>query len=169
MGALAEQGLDAPRALGPTTGAVEPVVDLGPGAEKNPLARVLAELVRTNVRRAAQRRELERLRGSIAVVADDAGSALTLRFDFGRLTVHEGIVGIPDVTLRGRSTDIEALADLPFKTRLRLPLPAPGDADGRRAVSVLWSALRGRRIKIYGLLSHPRLIYGLLRVLARSG
>lgn len=148
---------------------MEPVVDLGPGADKNPLARVLADLVRTNARRAAQRRELERLRGSVAVVADDAGSALTLRFDFGRLTVHEGIVGVPDVTLRGRSADVEALADLPFKTRLRLPLPAPGDAEGRRAVAVLWSALRGKRIKIYGLLSHPRLVFGLLRVLARRG
>ena len=148
---------------------MEPVVDLGPGAERNPLAGLLAELVRANVQRPAQRRELERLRGSFAVVADDAGSALTLRFDFGRLTVHEGIVGIPDVTLRGRSADIEALADLPFRTRLGVPLPAPGDADGRHAVSVLLSALRGRRIKIYGLLTHPRLVFGLLRVLARRG
>lgn len=148
---------------------MEPVVDLGPGADRNPLARVLADLVRSNASRSAQRRELERLRGSIAVVADDAGSALTLRFDFGRLTVHEGIVGVPDVTLRGRSADIEALADLPFRTRLGLPVAMPGDRSGRRAVMVLWSALRGRRIKIYGLLSHPRLVFRLLRVLARRG
>jgi hypothetical protein len=76
---------------------VKPVVDLAPGAEHDPLAQMFAELVRENVRDDRSRRNFDRLRASVGVVADDSGSALTLRFDFGRLTVHEGLVGIPTV------------------------------------------------------------------------
>jgi len=77
---------------------VDPVIDLSPGAEHDPLARSFAEIVRANVARDWQKSEFSRLRGAAAIVADDAGTALTLRFDFGRLTIHEGLVGTPDVT-----------------------------------------------------------------------
>lgn len=140
---------------------MEPVVDLGPGASRNELARALAELVRDNVQRDWQRREFERLRGSIGIVVDDLGSALTLRFDFGRLTVHNGLVGVPDVTIRGRSDAIRALQSLRFDTRIRLP------RVGRESRRLLTSLLRGRDLKIYGLVLHAGLVLRLLRILAR--
>jgi hypothetical protein len=142
---------------------VEPVVDLAPGAEQDPLAQMLAELVRDSVRDERSRREFDRLRASIGVVADDSGSALTLRFDFGRLTVHEGLVGIPTVTIRGMTSDIEALADLP----LGGSLPGLLGRDGRRALLEVVGALRQRRLKIYGLVLHARLVLRLLSVLSR--
>jgi hypothetical protein len=148
---------------------VEPVIDLGPGAERNPLARRLAELVQNSVRHERQRRHFEALSGSAAVVTDDASQALTLRFDFGRLTVHEGVVGIPDVTLRGDAADIERLSDLPFRTPFELPLPRLRDRAERRALALVLAAVGGRKIKIYGLLLHARFVLGLLRVLSQRG
>lgn len=148
---------------------MEPVIDLGPGAERNPLALRLAELIRNSVQRARQRRRFSALSGSAAVVTDDANQALTLRFDFGRLTVHEGIVGIPDVTLRGDAADIERLSDLPFRTPLELPVPRLGNRAERRALALALAVLAGRRIKIYGLLLHARFVLGLLKVLSQRG
>jgi hypothetical protein len=147
---------------------LQPVVDLAPGTEKNPLAQMFAELVRSNVGSAWQRREFERLRGSAAIVADDAGTALTLRFDFGRLTVHEGLVGVPDITILGSISEIEALTNLPFITRFGVPLPRLGDASGRAALSHVVKALRERDLKIYGLVFHARFVVRMLRVLSRE-
>jgi hypothetical protein len=148
---------------------LQPVVDLAPGTEKNPLAQTLAELVRANVARGWQRREFERLRGSAAIVADDAGTALTLRFDFGRLMVHEGLVGVPDITILGSTADIQALTKVPFVTRLGLPFPRPGDATGRAALLDVVRALQRRNLKIYGLVLHARFVVRLLRVLSHAG
>lgn len=145
------------------------MVDLAPGADQDPLALKLADLVQRGVERPEQRREFERLRGSVGVVVDDAGTALTLRFDYGRLTVHEGLVGVPTVTLRGSAEDIEALADLPFSSPLGVLVPNLASAQGRRRARDVLGALGGRRVKIYGLISHPRLVLRLLRVLSRSG
>jgi hypothetical protein len=148
---------------------VDPVVDLAPGTEKNPLAHRLAELVRANVARAWQRREFQRLRGSAAIVADDAGAALTLRFDFGRLTVHEGLVGVPDITILGNTADIEALTSVRFDAPFRLPLPRLRDEGGRAALLSVVRALRQRNLKIYGLVLNARFVVRLLRVLSRAG
>jgi hypothetical protein len=148
---------------------VDAVVDLAPGAEGSGLARQIAELVRQNVQRPWQKQEFDRLRGSVALVADDVGAALTLRFDFGRLTVHEGLVGVPDVTIRGGTAEIESLADLPFSERLRIPISIRADADAKRALLHVLSSLRSRRLKIYGLTLHVRLVLRFLRVLSKRG
>jgi hypothetical protein len=147
---------------------VEPVVDLAPGAEHDPLAARFADIVRGNLKNAWQEREFLRLRGSAVIFADDAGTALTLRFDFGRLTIHEGVVGIPDVTIRGPIADIEALTQLPVHGLSRLP-SVFGDRDGRAALGSVAQALRSRSLKIYGLIFHARFVMRLLRVLSRSG
>ena len=147
---------------------MEPVVDLAPGAEHDPLATRFAEIVRDNLRNAWQEREFLRLRGSAVIFADDAGTALTLRFDFGRLTIHEGVVGIPDVTIRGGIADIEALTQLPVGGLARLP-SILGRSDGRAAIGSVASALRSRSLKIYGLVFHARFVMRLLRVLSQSG
>jgi hypothetical protein len=148
---------------------MDPVVDLAPGTEGNALARRLADLVRSNLTRDWQRREFQRLRGSVAIVADDAASAVTLRFDFGRLTFHEGVVGVPDITISGTSADIESLTHMRFQGPFRLPLPRLSDGEGTSAVLGVLRALRRRDLKIYGLAFHGRFIVRLLRVLSSSG
>ena len=147
---------------------MEPVVDLAPGAEHDPLATRFAVIVRGNLKNAWQEREFLRLRGSAVIFADDAGTALTLRFDFGRLTIHEGVDGVPDVTIRGPIADIEALTQLPVHGLSRLP-SVLGDRDGRAAIGSVAQALRSRSLKIYGLIFHARFVMRLLRVLSHSG
>jgi hypothetical protein len=124
--------------------------DLAPGTEAHRLARAFADRVREGVSRdAARARVFDRLAGSVAIIADDAPTTLTLRFDFGRLTIHDGVIGVPDVTLRGHEAALEAL----------------GEA---RVVPVLGAPIV-RGVTIYGLLRHPRLVARVLYVLARSG
>lgn len=114
------------------------MVDLAPGAEHDPLARLFVELIRGASERDGQRADLTRMRGAVGVVADDAGTALTLRFDFGRVTVHEGLVGVPTITIRGASDDIAALAELPFGA---LGLPDATSSVGRGVLRQLVGAL----------------------------
>lgn len=142
---------------------MEPVVDLAPGADHDPLARQLAERVRSALERDAARRVFLQMRGAIGIVADDVDTALTLRFDFGRLTIHEGLVGVPTVTIRGATSDLEALSSLSIAGT---GVGALGDTT--RAAARVAGSLRAQRLKIYGLISHPRLVLRFLRVLARG-
>ena len=156
------------------------MIDVAPGAETLPLAASLAELVRRNIGRdAAKRAEFDRLRGAVAVVADDHRTSLTLRFDFGHLVVHTGVVGVPDITLLGPIAVLEAMAGGALRARGLLGLAwgelreggaargtdtasRGGAAKTRRAND----AMRWGDLKIYGLWTHPILVRRLLRVLS---
>lgn len=143
--------------------AVEPIVDLAPGAEHEPLAVTLAEAVRDGLGDPERRRAFERLRGAVGVVIDDAATALTLRFDFGRLTVHEGLVGVPTVTLRGPRAELEGLTRLVLVPSGVPDVTSRGGWRGlRRVARVLWA----RKLVIYGLFAHPRFVLRLLHVLS---
>jgi hypothetical protein len=163
--AARRQVLDAPPS--PRLPGEGTLIDVAPGAESLPLAASLAELVRRNIGRdAAKRAEFDRLRGAVAVVADDHPTSLTLRFDFGHLVVHTGVVGVPDITLLGPIAVLEALGAL--KARGLFPLQGL-----RGVVGLAWGELReggaGRGwgdLKIYGLWTHPILVRRLLRVLS---
>jgi hypothetical protein len=136
-----------------------PLIDVAPGGESQPLARELAELVRGNVARDTEKRkEFDRLRGAVAVVADDRPTALTLRFDFGRLVVHAGLVGVPDVTIRASTRALETLGDLRRRRLLGVTVGFTDDASGKPA---------GHHLKIYGHLTHPLLVRRLLTVLSK--
>ena len=120
------------------------MIDVAPGADSSQLATLLAELVRRNVTRdRGKRAEFDRLRGAIAVVAEDHPTALTLRFDFGRLIVHDGVVGVPDVTLRGPLSALEGLGELRART------------FGPRS-----------DLTVYGLWTHPLMVRRLFRLLS---
>jgi hypothetical protein len=149
---------------------LEPVIDLAPSAEHLPIARDLADRVRDNVLRdASKRADFNHLRGTMAVIVDDAGLALTLRFDYGRLVVHGTIVGSPDVTLRGDRAVVEALSKMPDLAPLRLPFAAFGDRHSLAALKSAVEALRAGRLKIYGLGLHPRLVFRVLRLISNGG
>ena len=82
-----------------------PDVELAPGADDNGLAYMLAGLIRQNMQAKPHKQaDFSGLDGTVAIVAEDVDVALTLRFEKGaKLTIHDGIVGIPDVTVRGLS------------------------------------------------------------------
>lgn len=120
-------------------------VELAPGAGENGLAIMMATLMSQNLEDHPERRPaFERLVGRVAIVAEDAGVALTMEMQGGRVIVHDGIVGIPDLTIRG---DSEIIADMSRMETGRFGLPDPRGEVNRAMVA----ALRKKKLRIYGL------------------
>jgi hypothetical protein len=149
---------------------VDPIIDLARGAEDDPLAVELCDRIRNNLLLKPHKlADFRGLRATVLVVAEDRGESLTLRFDHGRLTIHEGAVGVPSVTLCGDTEAIRGLADLPLSRWLKLPVVG---LFSRRAPSPLrdtLSRLANGKLLIYGLYAHPRQLLFLLRVLSADG
>jgi hypothetical protein len=142
-------------------------VVLAPGAEENGLACMLRDLVAQNVDGSPSKRsDFERLRGRVAIVADDADVGVTLDFHGGSATVHAGIAGIPDVTIRGPTDAIMALSSLPSTTPLGLPIPDPRDREAVGTVRTVLGAVRRRELRIHGLFLGLGLVARLGRVLS---
>lgn len=143
---------------------MEPLIDLAPGAENNPLAAKFAERLRQSVsENAGRERSFMSLKSTILVVPFDTGDALTLRFDLGRLVIHDGNVGVPSVTFGGPSRALANLDEL-LPARFRDLLPGP-----HGIAPALGEALRlfaSGEVKVYGLWVHPRTIYRFLRLLS---
>lgn len=148
---------------------MEPIIDLAPGAEDNPLAVELVEQVRRNVGGSSKKNhDFRTLRGSVLIVAQDTQSVLTMRFDHGRLTVHEGAVGIPSVTLCGDEQVLRDLTRLKLSTWLRFPKVISRTSGSGKGTG-LWDLARAmteQRLTVYGLFTHPRLVLCLLRVVS---
>lgn len=147
-----------------------PLIDLAPGAEDNPVAVELADLIRKNLARSPRKEaDFRSLRGSVLMVAQDLGEALTLRFDHGRLTIHDGTVGIPAVTFCGDLSALRRLTDLPLTGWLRLPVLTPFAREGRETWRHLARLFARGDLKVYGLAAHPRTVVFLLRILSVHG
>ncbi len=150
-------------------------IALAPGAENNAFATMLADLVRQNLEsKPHKRKDFDALRGTVALVADDADIALTLEFGGaeggtggGALVLHDGIKGVPDVTVRGSAESIMGLSNVPLTRLLALPLPTD-----RAALDVVRSMIRASvtgELRIHGLLGHIGLMSKLTRVMSVNG
>jgi hypothetical protein len=149
---------------------MDPIIDLAPGAEENGLAVELADRVRDNLARSPRKlADFRALRASVLMVAQDRAESFTLRFDHGRLTLHDGNVGIPSVTFCGDAEALQRLADFPLTRLFRLPLAGPLTREGRETWQHLVGLLLRGDLKVYGLLAHPRTVFHLLRVLSSHG
>lgn len=134
-------------------------IELSPGAADNGLAQMLATLLAQNLADRPERaRALERLAGRLAIVAEDADVSVTIELRRGRVVLHDGIVGIPDVTIRG---GFQEIGDLPRMERLG-PLPDPRGSVNR----ALLRALRTGALRIFGLPFGLRLLLGMGSALA---
>jgi hypothetical protein len=141
---------------------------LAPGAEENGLCGMLADLVRQNLEsKPHKRRDFDALRGSVGIVAEDAEVALTMRFEEGKLTLHDGIVGVPDVTIRGSSDSIVAMSNMPLATRFALPVAR--DAEGKQVVKDMMRAMREGSLRIHGMFLHLPMVMRLTRVMSVNG
>lgn len=137
---------------------MNPIIDLAPGADENTLAVELGDRIRIHLAERPRRLpEFRSIRATVLVVADDVGESLTLRFDHGRLTIHDGAIGVPAVTFCAAR-----------EVLLRLP-----DGPGVRWVTspvAVWrhffAPIAKGELKIYGLAAHPRLVASLLRLLS---
>ncbi len=150
---------------------MQPDVALAPGAEDNGLAIMLADLVRQNLEAKPQKLgDFEALGGTVSIVADDADVVLTLRFEKGgKLRIYDGIVGIPDVTIRGPADAILALSNMPLATRLGLPIPDPNDLQEVKTVRELFGLMKEGKLHVYGMLFHLPLVMKLTRVMSING
>jgi hypothetical protein len=146
-------------------------IRLAPGAEENGLANMLAQLVRENLEgKPHKRTDFAALSGSIAIVADDACVALTMRFERGgKLTIHDGIVGVPQLTIRGSGEVIMALSNMPLATALALPIPDPRDKQAVSVVRDVLVALRTGNLHFHGALFHPGLLMKLSHIMSVNG
>jgi hypothetical protein len=145
-------------------------ITLGSGTEDNALARGLGQRVEARVRSDGRaERSFRSLRASVGVVATDRRQSATLRFDLGVLTIHDGLVGLPDITLCGELRQLRALGRLGAR---RLAMAASDRATVEPDAQGPWrqvgSGLGSGELRIYGLWSHPRLAFRLWRLLGRG-
>ncbi len=147
-----------------------PSIDLAPGAESNGMAGMLADLVRQNLEQKPHKvADLNALDGVVAIVAEDAEVSLTMRFERGRLTIHDGIVGIPDVTIRGDSESVLTLSNLPLTRWGGMPMAVPGQTEGWSVLKKLGSQLLHGKLRIHGAVAHLPLMLRLARVMSVNG
>lgn len=125
---------------------------------------MLAQLVRQNLEeKPTKARTLERMYGRVALVVTDLGMSVTLEFEGGSLTVHDGIVGIPDVTVRAESEWHTKMSLVELEPRFGLP-----DPRGQVAREVFDASRRGD-VKIYGMLGSLGLMLRLTKLLSVVG
>jgi len=149
-----------------------PSISLAPGAENNAFATMLCDLVKQNLEskphKAKDFHALARGRGaSIALVADDAEVALTLVFRDGKLVLHDGIKGVPDVAVRGSADSIMAMSNIPLTRPLALPIPTD-----RTALDVLVTMVKATRtgeLKVHGMIGNFGVLSRLTRVMSVNG
>ncbi len=145
-------------------------ITLAAGAEENGLAVMLADLLRQNLEsKPHKNRDLQAITGRIAILAEDAEVAMTLHFDHGDLTVYDGVVGVPDVTVRASSDVILALSNVPLTRRFGLPVPALRDGEGRKVMGEVLKAMRKGTMKVFGGARNASMMLHLTRIMSVNG
>lgn len=136
-------------------------IELAEGSDENGFAVMLQSLLSQNLDdHPHKRRDFDRLLGRVAIVVDDVELSVTLHFQSGRLTVHDGIVGIPDLTIRATSDDVMKMSLMELTPRGALP-------DLRKPVTrEVIAASRDGRIKMYGALANIPMVLRLTRVMS---
>lgn len=121
-----------------------PTIELHGDAADNGLANMLATLMRQNLDDHPERAvAFAKMRGAIAIFAEDAEVAVTIEADGERAVFRDGIVGIPDVTVRG---GFEQIGDMSRMESLG-PVPDPRGPVNR----AMFQALRDGRLRVFGL------------------
>jgi hypothetical protein len=127
--------------------------------EPNGLASMVGTLIEQNVEREPSRVRLLRP-GVATIVSSDADVGITLRTAPSRVLVANGTDSEADLRIEADSQTLLALTAAP----LRFGLPDPFD---RRGLAVLLDVLR-RRVRIRGLVRHPRRLARLTTLLSVS-
>jgi hypothetical protein len=171
---------------------VQPLIDLAPGTETSRLASSFADRLRqAAVADEDGRRTFFALKATVFLVEFDTDLSATLRFDHGRLTIHEGTIGMPSVTFGGPRRALESLdrirfSELPtamlgkrrrpgFLDESRGSTPPPSDSGPsswrplpKMQLRELLELFASGDLKIYGLVSHPRTVARFLRLLKKA-
>lgn len=140
---------------------MEPAIHLAPGASDNGLALMLSGLVQQNlVDHPSKKQSFLKMAGRIVIQAIDIDVSLTLVFARGHLTIHDGVVGVPDVVVRAPSEEITYLSLVELEPRFGLP-----DPRGENTQHVM-QASRDGRIEVRGLLPNLLTMLRLTKVMS---
>jgi hypothetical protein len=138
-----------------------PTIEIAPGSEGKGMVDMLANLIRQNLEdRPDKVVDFFKLRGRVAIVAEDADVSLTLEFNRGQLTVHDGVVGVPDLTVRADSDNIINMSLIEIMDRSGLPDPF-GSMNRK-----IMSATRQQEIHVYGALRNIPFLLRFTRVMS---
>ena len=136
-------------------------ITIAEGSENNGFALMLCQMLQQNLDdHRHKRRDFDRLLGRVAIVVEDAKVSVTLHFESGKLTLHDGIVGIPDVTIRANSEDVMKMSLVELLPRVGLP-------DLRKeSAREVFKATQSGRVRMYGALSNLPMVVRLTRVMS---
>ena len=139
----------------------EASIGLAPGAADNGFAQMLATLLRQNIdERPEKKVSFVKMHGRVSIVLEDIGSAVTLQFESGRLTIHNGIAGIPDVTVRAPWEWVTKMSLVELEPRFGLP-------DMRKPVAKeVGEAQKNGTIKVHGWFASMPLMMRLTKVMS---
>jgi hypothetical protein len=127
--------------------------------EPSGLATMVGGLIDQNLERDPARRRLLRP-ALVTITVPDAGVAITLRLERGNVEIRDGADASGHLAIVADSERLMALTSVP----LRIGLP---DALDRRGRAVLGDVL-ARRVRIRGLVRHPRRLARLSSLLSVS-
>jgi len=122
-------------------------VSLAPGAEENGMAAMLGDMIKTNVQsKPSKLKDFNKLKGTVWISAVDADVQMTMVFNKGSLTIHDGKVGKPIIQIATDSGTLLELANL----NIKFGMPYYFDETGLMVIKKLMR----RELKIKGLLTH---------------
>jgi hypothetical protein len=154
--------------MGPAVSDID--VELAPGADENGFAVMMADLVRQNLEaKPHKRKDFDALSGDVAIVVEDAEVALTMSFRRGKLTIRDGVSGIPDATIRGDADSVIAMSNVPLSRRLGIPWAAPRDKASIEALKGFLSAMRTGRVHVFARFGAYSMLGRLTRVMSVHG
>jgi hypothetical protein len=143
-------------------------VSLGDGADENGFANMLSQLLEQNLEAKPHKlKDFRAMKGTCALVADDAAVAITLTFSRGRVTIDSGLRGVPDVTIRGTTDAVMSMSNMPLT--FGLPFPDPRDEDAKAVYRGVMQAMKNGEIHVYGMLRHFGFVQRLTRVMSVNG
>ena len=135
---------------------------MAPGANENGFASMLSTLIRQNLdERPEKLRSFERMAGRVTLVVEDLAMTVTMHFERGRMTVYDGVVGIPDVTVRAPSELVTQMSLMELEPRFKL-LPDP---RGENTKAILEASRLGK-MEMHGTLTHLPLVLRLTQVMS---
>lgn len=119
-------------------------IELDPLANDNGLANMLQTMMRQNVEDHPERADiLRKLSGRMAIFAEDAEVAISIDFEGERVLFRDGIIGIPNLTIRG---GFEHIGDLSRMEAIGA-LPDPRGVVNK----ALFAAMRRGELRVHGL------------------
>ena len=109
-------------------------IKLAPGAEENAMAVMLGDMIKANItNNPAKVKDFNKLMGNVWLTATDAGVEMTLEFNKGSLTIHDGKYGKPIIQIATDSMTLMELANI----NIKMGLPYYFDKTGMEVIKKL--------------------------------